>query len=238
MRHPSSTSITCFGLVAAALAFSPLAKADPEVQPGWDLLTISANLPPPEGQYVSAAEWYAYFGMGIYIKDVIHSGFTQSFAPPPPGGSDTHTFGSAVTGLFSIDGGLTYQSFSASGLTTVRIDSGVDSGNIRNFNTEMLQLDISGGTLPAGLMLRESPTLASTGLTSVADFGDGTYGIDSFFDVYPELSLDGGINWFPDLTPPAHMTLSPEPSSFALLGLGASLAVAANIRRARQSRRS
>ena len=60
------------------------------------------------------------------------------------------------------------------------------------FQTEMLQLDISGGGLPTGVMIRESPTLASTGATSISDLGGGQFQIDSFFDVFAELSIDGG----------------------------------------------
>jgi hypothetical protein len=219
-RH-STRLITSLSLVAAALTLELSAKADQPVESGWDWIISSPNLPPQGGQYVSPSDWHAYYGMGIYLQDVVHSGFTQSFPPPAPGGSDTHSFGSTVTGLFSTDGGMTFQSFSASGLTAVRIDSGIDSGNIRNFSTEMLQLNVSGGSLPNGVMLRESPTLASVGETSLADFGDGTYGINSFFDIYTELSLDGGMTWFPDLTGPAHATLTPEPSGLALVICGA-----------------
>jgi len=97
----------------------------------------------------------------------------------------------------------------------------------------MLQLDVSGGSLPEGVMLRESPTLDSTGETTIADFGDGTYGIDSFFDIFTELSLDDGLSWIPDESAPAHVDLSPEPSSLAMLGLGGLMAMACRARRHR-----
>src|SRR3972149_7562259 len=106
-------------------------------------LSNSPNVPPLDGQYVSPQEWHAYYGMGVYIKDVIHSGFTNSFPPPPPGGSDTHSFGSQVHGMVSIDDGNTYNPFYADANVTVRIDSGIDSGNVRDFDTEMLQLNAS-----------------------------------------------------------------------------------------------
>src|SRR5207247_1134427 len=62
--------------------------------------------------------------------------------------------------------------------------------------TEMLRLDISGGTLPVGVMIRESPTRASTGKTTVRPI-EGGYMIGSFFDVFPEISVDGGQTWTP-----------------------------------------
>jgi hypothetical protein len=70
-------------------------------------------------------------------------------------------------------------------------------------------------------MIRESPTLASTGQTSIADLGGGLYRIDSFFDIFTELSVDGGSTWMP-ATSSVRMDLKmvPEPSSAALLLLG------------------
>jgi hypothetical protein len=54
------------------------------------------------------------------------------------------------------------------------------------------------------------------------------FAIDSFFDVFTELSLDGGMSWIPNSAPngygpdgSTHVDLYvPEPASFALLALG------------------
>jgi hypothetical protein len=59
---------------------------------------------------------------------------------------------------------------------------------------EILAMQLSGN----GFRLRESPTLKSTGhyrLTPLA--GGGGYTVDSFFDVFTEISLDGGMSWNP-----------------------------------------
>ena len=46
--------------------------------------------------------------------------------------------------------------------------------------------------------LRESPTLQSTGMMTMTSNGSGTGGtFASFFDVFVELSLDGGLNFAP-----------------------------------------
>jgi hypothetical protein len=82
---------------------------------------------------------------------------------------------------------------------------------------ELLQLDLAA----PGLRLRESPTRASTGQASSTDEGGGQIRIDSFFDVFAELSLDNGTTWLP-ATDPLHLTLQrkiPEPGSLALAGL-------------------
>lgn len=64
-------------------------------------------------------------------------------------------------------------------------------------DTELLQLDIFAGTLPSTLRLRESPTLASAGNRReyISFAPDGSFLVTSFFDVFTELSLDGGQTW-------------------------------------------
>ena len=64
----------------------------------------------------------------------------------------------------------------------------------RQFDTELLALSITGGNLPGGFLLRESPSRASVGHAQDVPSG-GTFHIDSFFDVFVELSVDGGTSW-------------------------------------------
>lgn len=64
----------------------------------------------------------------------------------------------------------------------------------RGFSIEMLSMDLAGGTLPPGMLLRESPTRGSGGRLSM-DAAPGGFIVDSFFDVWTELSLDGGQSW-------------------------------------------
>ena len=95
------------------------------------------------------------------------------------------------------------------------------------YDSEMLQLDISGGSLPPGMRLRESPTLASTGKTAISPTPNGTFIIDSFFDVFTELSLDNGATWMASTSSPPHMhfvgtvpsnVLPPKDSSYVSPG--------------------
>jgi hypothetical protein len=91
------------------------------------------------------------------------------------------------------------------------------------FDTELLGMNLSGLSPYGPVMLRESPTRASLGKTQIEDVGGGQYRISSFFDVFTELSLDGGATWMPNQNGPAHMELFssvPEPSTY-LAGLSA-----------------
>jgi hypothetical protein len=83
----------------------------------------------------------------------------------------------------------------------------------------MVGMSLQGeGTTPPFVRIRESPTLPSLGQTRITDIGGGRYHIDSFFDVFTELSFDGGANWFPS-TGATRVNLVPEPSSIVLLAL-------------------
>jgi len=106
------------------------------------------------------------------------------------------------------------------------------AGQTGTWQTEMLAMDISGGDLPPGVMIRESPTRASTGRIDATTLPGGGYHIDSFFDVFTELSLDGGTSWFP-ADRPMHMVGAPEPATLTLLALGGLCLVGYAVRRRR-----
>src|SRR5438552_9087406 len=132
-----------------------------------EMPSSSSNLPLTNSPYVSPAQWHAAYASGVYISNVTHRGFTQSIPPPPPGGNQTENFDSMVDGQISVNGGASFTPFSAPANVSVSVSSHLDSGATRFFDTEMLSLSLSGGTLPGGVMVRESPTKASTGRTSV-----------------------------------------------------------------------
>jgi hypothetical protein len=65
------------------------------------------------------------------------------------------------------------------------------------FDVEIVSMTLSGDVDGMPIMLRESPTHASPGRTAITDLGGGQYQIESFFDVFTELSVDGGDAWSP-----------------------------------------
>lgn len=92
------------------------------------------------------------------------------------------------------------------------------------WQTEMVSMDLTGSP-PVGppIVVRLAPGQASTGQIRATDLPDGTFRIDSFFDIWTEISIDGGASHHPaanlfrvELTGSA----VPEPASLALLGLG------------------
>jgi hypothetical protein len=72
------------------------------------------------------------------------------------------------------------------------------------------------------MMLRESPTLPSLGTTTITQQSGGAFHIDSFFDVFTELSIDGGQTWIPgdNSIRVSGSGVVPEPSTLALVVIG------------------
>jgi hypothetical protein len=99
------------------------------------------------------------------------------------------------------------------------------------WNTELLALSLSGLVLGHTLTLTLDGTTPSTGVTSiglVGSTGDHKFRIDSFFDVFVDLTLDTPTPLH-TTRGPIHATLVPEPGTMSLLGL--SLAVLGIVRR-------
>jgi hypothetical protein len=107
---------------------------------------------------------------------------------------------------------------------------------------EMLSMNLVGNHPTLGqVMIRESPTLPSQGqhalhpMPGTPAMPGGMLAIDSFFDVFTELSLDGGQTWVPaDRAIPMTLTyITPEPAT-AVLMLGGTLACGLVARRRRR----
>jgi hypothetical protein len=176
--------------------------------------TYANNLwPPLNGEYLDKGGWFAYFASGIVISNVHQHAFTMAISPPLPGITTSFTFVEQVNLEISYDGGLTFTPATAPAIIDVQITARLgDDGTTEYYDTEMTQLSLSGGTLPMGIQIRESPTHASLGRTTSSAAGGGaTYQIDSFFDIYTEVSIDSGMSWQPSLLGPATIYMRPRP---------------------------
>jgi hypothetical protein len=156
---------------------------------------------------------------GVYKIDSFFDIFTDlTTSPPAPGTSRIDSFFDVFTEL-TIEppgGGPVVVDIPN---THMSQQTSAPSGSTGTYNTEMLALDISGGGLPPGVMIRESPTLQSPGQTTVQPIGGGLYKIDSFFDVFTELSIDNGQTWAPGSAAMV-ATGMPEPASLSLVVIG------------------
>ncbi len=131
----------------------------------------------------------------ITVGDDAPSAVVFGPAAYPPGGQDEFPSGALLT-LEQPDGSTAYVTLN--GPTVVRRGDphDLDGDGRQEIETELLSMNLTGAS-PWGLLrVRESPTRPSSGRivqqTPGADFP-----ADSFFDVFFEISLDGGLNWLP-----------------------------------------
>ena len=222
MSGKKSIGIVLFAIAAMAL---PLMSAT-----GWaqGLVAPSTDLPPP-GEYISPDEYHEYSAAGIILDDPIHRPFTGGVIRENVGDDEIETFDSVFT---AVEIGLGLGPLSLTGPVQVRTTDRALS-TTGTFATEIVSMSLSGNTPMGPIIIREDPYRASTGSTDITDIGGGLYHIDSFFDVFTELSNDGGNSWIAcDYS--TRLFLVPEPGTLVMLGM-ASLSLLAYAWRRRRS---
>jgi len=182
-------------------------------------ITQTSNLPPDHGEYRTAAQVHADYlvsGNTYELDNIRHHFFINIVNSSCGVGCEMDQFNSTVDADLFINGAFA-QHVVLFGQVTVDVFNKNVGTPGTPFNTEMLQLDLSTGG--PGPLVRESPTLHSFGQTEIDNLG-GTFRITSFFDVFTDLSLDGGQNWIPS-TSSSQVSLqeTPEPATFVLTGL-------------------
>jgi hypothetical protein len=167
----------------------------------------------------------AYRGDGTQVQFGSFFDALVSFEVPPPGGSASGTLD--VSTELSLNGG-SFVPIKGSGLLLYR------DNQLGYLDAEVLSMNLATAPGAQPLSIRESPTLMSLGKTKLTTVG-GQMSIDSFFDIYMELSADGGTSWSP-LTPQLVLTSVPEPSNWLLLGAGLVAVIGYRTRKLRRKR--
>lgn len=155
-------------------------------------------IPPTNSSYIAGHSnaWQSFpvpSAPPAVLRNPVHSNFSTCITPPGFGGTATHNFTSMVAGEVSLDG-VSWIQLSAPATASIRVTWNSQVGGTRYFDCELLQLDVIGGTLPAGMRMRESASKASLGTATVTDTPGG-YLMASTFDVWMELSISNGLFW-------------------------------------------
>jgi cysteine-rich repeat protein len=185
------------GLAAAAALMVSVLGATPA---SAGVICSSPDLPPGCGEYRTPADVHAAFAdpdplvIEAILHDVSHSRFLN-VVRTPIGPDELEDFDSTLEALVDVNltaGGWLYDiPVSLSGPVSVLTHNKV--GNTTGtFQTEMIAMSLSGDMFGMPVIVRESPSLSTLGQTTITDLGGGLYEIDSFFDVFTELSLNGG----------------------------------------------
>ena len=194
----------------------------------------------PTGRYIKLGDvdptYVTQFGTFV-LKQTTHKNFT-TLATSASGADIIETFESDLEGMaetpfgtfpVSLHGPVSVQLFGYNGQTT------------GSYLTEMLSMNMEGDVVVPGfgtfhVVVRENPNPAfrSMGEIEIMEVSDGIghFAIDSFFDVFTELSI-AGTPFSPDINGPAHVDLVPEPASVVLLGVGLACLLALRFKRRR-----
>jgi hypothetical protein len=183
---------------------------------------------PPENRAIDCAQivtgyagldLLAFFPNGIAFSNPRHKCFQNvSVSTDPATGDETSTFDSILEG--TIDDGSGPQPVILTGPVTT-VARGKGGATTGSWDTEMVSMSLSGDVGGVSIEIRESPGLPSPGRVRVLDIGTGDYQIDSFFDVFVELSVDGGP-FQPQTNEAGRISLwfLPEPGSLLMLIAG------------------
>ncbi|MCH7752361.1 MAG: PEP-CTERM sorting domain-containing protein [Planctomycetes bacterium] len=225
----SRTSMLAALAIAAALMASGLGATPASAA----VICDSPDLPPGCGEYRTAADVHVLFEdpdldpdvKKAILSDVSHSSFFNpviTLVPDPTSGPDElEEFDSTLKGLVQVtlsDGTIIPdQPFVLQGLVEV-LSQGKAGNTTGIFQTEIISMSLIGVVLGKTVEIRENRDQPSLGQTTITPFG-GDFVIDSFFDIFVELSIDGGP-FIPQTGGPSRITLVPEPSSVVLAVLG------------------
>lgn len=156
-----------------------------------------------------------YFaGTNLSITNLEFNFGTGRLNAPTGGGMVTSTF----TGnefRMTVYNGSSYASYGGYENGQLLIQ---DAGS-GSYNLEMVNLNMSGGQLPTGMMFRESVNEASTGKTTFTPVTGG-YSVNSYLDMSLEMSLDYGQTWIQGSHPIRVIGETPEPTSMAAIAAG------------------
>lgn len=173
--------------VAAMLATIACAFALSAVQ--VDIAFPDDALPP------ASAAYYLARPMTFRGTDVrVDSGMLHAFAKsgqPPRRGQTTSVQTGALLDMTGFAGG-SQVSESAPALMEFSVTNVSGGGKVKDYSAELSQLDVAGSRF----MLRESPSFRSVGGVQTTRVPGGNFRIVSFFDVFVDVSVDGGATWF------------------------------------------
>lgn len=172
---------------------------------------------PPDGEYVSQQQYFEYTvpGLGaVTVQSPVLSRPYPGAIQQSIGTDEREIFDAMLLGVEIGQGlGLVQLTGPVEVMTTDRLLS-----TAGRFDAEIISASFTGNVGGMSITLREDPQRQSSGQTDITDLGGGLYHIDSFFDVFTELSIDGGA-WITSNSS-VRMTLVPEPATLGLLVLG------------------
>jgi len=159
---------------------------------------------------------YTGLGLDIILSQIEHIPFAGTTTRTSDvNGNEFETFQSELIGMATVNGGPSVP-VDLTGPVSIEV-FGYSNGQLGTFNTQMLSMDLTGNLPGHSVEIKLDPSNATNGQTTISNAGGGEFNIHSFFDVFTELSLDGGP-YIPS-TGGAMVTLQPVPEPVGLVAL-------------------
>ncbi len=187
----------------------------------WAGIIQSTPSLPPEGSYTTGTICFANLGPGVCVVAARLYGFTGTTSIINGGGQSIDSSISLAAMIYTDNNGMPgalIGPLSLGGPIGILYAGRTSDTELGTFTSSLTELDLTGGFNGHTIELILNPNFASIGPTTVAPSGSN-FRVDSFFDVFVELSLDNGV-FIPG--PERTFTLTPEPGSLSLLALGLS----------------
>ncbi len=208
-RAVLTATVALFVLFSASVSTAAVVLNSPDLPPESDPPNCNRLLSQYEG-----IDLHALYPSGQELSEVIYKCFTSVVRVTDPGtGDETELFNATVTGFF--DSGTSPQMVVLTGPIEVVV-RGKNNSESGSWDTEIISMNLTGDVGGIPIEIRESPALQSLGHTTVEEIGVGKWEIDSFFDVYTEISVAGGP-FQPQTNPAGRITLVPIPPTPVIL---------------------
>ena len=188
------------------------------------VLEPTATLPPPTGGYTLATTCITQ----VCLENISISGFQDTSDVLSGGNELVNTSAVFFAAVFQNSGGSPgtfLGDVSIAGTADFTFFGRSLSIPLGTFNAQLTSFNFLGTFNGHAFEVMQNPSDASTGQTTINEVSPGQYMVTSFFDIFAELSLDGG----PFTAGPeriADLTGVPEPGSTGLAGLGLLLGLA------------
>jgi hypothetical protein len=162
--------------------------------PGSSYDSLMTDTNPPGG---SDTLVFSIPGANLFARNLSLNNFLNLIQPPPYFGTNYYN-PSNVMGAFqlSLDQNNWFPAQGGGPMSVTISNTAAPGSTTSTFDTEITHMTLTGASQIGTFMLRESPTKQSLGKHSIRPDPRG-YRISSFFDVFTELSTDGGASWIP-----------------------------------------
>jgi len=161
--------------------------------PGSTYQSLLTDTNPPGGS--DTLTYTLGTGGAWYLRDFICSNLVNYLQPPPYFGTNYYNPTNVMIFCQASLDNVNFLPAQAGGSMSVTMSNTTSSGGtVSTFDTRITQMSLTGFSQFGSLMLRQSASKPSLGKHAIRPDTRG-YRVSSFFDVFTELSTDGGSTW-------------------------------------------